>query len=73
MGLLPVRSGIQRIALAAGLAGNSLQIIHQRLAEGSSIPEIAAGKRNHIRRLPSELLQHFENDCLLTFDSEGID
>ena len=47
--------------------------IHQRLAEGSSIPEIAAGKRNHIRRLPSELLQHFENDCLLTFDSEGID
>src|SRR6266508_2900512 len=46
--------------------------IGEGLAEGGGVAEIAAGERDDVRDLPVELLEHLEDDRLLSLQAEGI-
>ena len=47
--------------------------LSQSLAECRNIAEIATGQDEPIRNLPASLVEHFDRNGFLAFDSEGID
>src|SRR5262249_62155647 len=50
-----------------------LACLQERRAERRGVAEVAGGKRDPVRGIPGELLEHFEDDRLLALQAKRID